>query len=148
MAPLVDQIWLKSTPSVHLPGCVSATAEGPTPNFSLPRELLVATGSRTTGPAPQMMRPDAAGEKKAVATMSPSPLMRRPSGPGCDASGMITRRITFVLLETPNGITGWMFSSVPVASRSPSPKSQLPCSGTLIRLATGFCVCFASSSAS
>src|SRR5215213_11872878 len=40
-----------------------------------------------------------------------------------------------------------MLSSVPTASLSPRPKSQFPWSGTLIRLATGFCVSFASSSA-
>ena len=73
------------------------------PNFSLPSALFVATGSRKTGPTPQMMRPDLAGEKNAVATTSPSPLMRVPSGAGCDVSGMMTRRITFVLGLTREG---------------------------------------------
>lgn len=76
------------------------------------------------------------------------PLMRVPSGAGCEVSGMMTRRMTLVERLTGNGITGWMFSSVAAVSRSPTPKSQLPCNGTLIRLATGFCVCLASSSAS
>ena len=85
---------------------MSATTEGPIPNFSDPSEEFVAAGSRKTGPAPQMMRPDFEGEKKAVATMSPRPLIRRSAGPGCDVSGMMTRRMTFVLGLIPNGITG------------------------------------------
>src|SRR6187549_3841023 len=40
-----------------------------------------------------------------------------------------------------------MLSVVAVASRAPTPTSQFPWKGTLIRLETGFCVCFASSSA-
>jgi hypothetical protein len=60
---------------------------------------------------------------------------------------MMMRRMTFVLLLIPNGMTGCTLSSVPMASLSPRTKSQLAWSGTLIRLATGFCVCFASSSA-
>ena len=60
---------------------------------------------------------------------------------------MMTRRMMFASLLMPNDMTGCTLSSVPTASRSPRPKSQLPWSGTLIRLATGFCVCFASSSA-
>jgi len=60
---------------------------------------------------------------------------------------MIARKIKLVLDVTPKGITGWMFSSVLVACRSPTPKSQSPWSGRLIRLDTGFCVCLASSSA-
>ena len=55
----------------------------------------------------------------------------------------MTRRMMFVFLVMPNGITGWMLRTEPTASRSPSPKSQLACSGKLIRLDTGFCVCFA-----
>jgi hypothetical protein len=95
-----------------------------------------------------MSRPGFDGEKNALATTSPMPFIRVPSAAGCDVSGMITRRMTLVERLTGNGITGWMLSSVAVASRSPRPKSQLPCNGTLIRLATGFWVCLASSSAS
>ncbi len=43
------------------------------------------------------------------------------------------------------GITGRTFTSVLVAPRSPTPMSHLPCVGKLIRLATGFRVCFARS---
>ena len=57
----------------------------------------------------------------------------------------ITRRTTFVLGVIAKGITGWTLNSVPVASRSPRPKSQFPWSGTLIRLAIGFCCCLARS---
>ena len=45
-APLTDQMWLKRMPTVHGPGCVSATTEGPIPNFSEPSEVFVAAGSR------------------------------------------------------------------------------------------------------
>src|SRR5512144_1334212 len=60
---------------------------------------------------------------------------------------MITRSTMFVLLLIAKGITGWTFSSVPVALRSPTPMSQLPSRGKLIKLEIGFCVCFASSEA-
>ena len=107
-----------------------------------------AAGSRNTGPTPQMMRPGLRGrEERGRDDVAEAVDARRRRAVGCDVSGMMTRRMMFVLLLMPNGMTGWMLSSVPVASRSPMPKSQLPCSGTLIRLATGFCVCLASSSA-
>ena len=77
-----------------------------------------------------MIRPDFAGEKKAVATTSPRPFTRTPSAPGCEVSGMMTRRMMLVLGVMPNGTTGWMLNSVPTASRSPRPKSQLACSGS------------------
>ena len=75
------------------------------PNFSEPSALFVAAGIRNTGPAPQMIRPDLTA-RKAVITMSPIPLMRTSVDPGCDVSGMMTRRMTFVLLLIPNGMTG------------------------------------------
>src|SRR4030095_6907543 len=118
------------------------------PNFSEPSVLFVADGRRNTGPAPQITRPGADGDRNAVATMSPKPLTRALSAPVCDAIGMSTRRMMCMPLLAAIGTTGWMLSSVPVVSRSPRPKSQFTCSGKLIRLDTGFCVCLASSSAS
>ena len=44
-----------------------------------------------------MRDPVCAGEKYAVATMSLNPLIRAPSGPDCDVSRMMTRRMTLVL---------------------------------------------------
>src|SRR5512136_1844934 len=105
-------------PIVQWPGWVSTTAVGPTPNFSVPSAPWVAVGSSMTGPTPQMRRPDLDGEKKVLKTMSPTPLIRLPSAPddGLDIRGMMIRRTTFVLLLIGNGITGWTFTSVLVAS--------------------------------
>src|ERR1700734_1552435 len=41
------------------------------------------------------------------------------------------------------GITGWILKMFPVLLYGPMPKLLLFCSGTLIRLATGFCVALA-----
>jgi hypothetical protein len=85
---------------------VSATIVGPIPNFSVPIAVFVAVGRRTSGPTLQIIRPDFDGEKSALSTKSPNPFSRVSSGPGCDMTGMITRRITLVLELTANGMTG------------------------------------------
>ena len=71
-------------------------------------EVFVAAGSNSTGPTPQMRRPAFEGEKNAVATMSPNPLMRELAepAPGCDVSGMMTRKTMFVDGLIANGTTG------------------------------------------
>src|SRR5262245_8126001 len=91
IAPLTDQIWLNSTPTVKGPGCASDTIDGPSPIFSDASPLVVAVGSRNTGPAPQITRPVLAGDRNMVATVSPMPLTFVPVLVGCETIGATTR---------------------------------------------------------
>src|SRR5215831_13078593 len=58
----------------------------------------------------------------------------------------MTRLIRFQFGVRCTGMTGWMFSTFWVPLYGPTPKFVLSCSGTLIRLATGFCVAFCNAS--
>src|ERR1700690_1735022 len=53
--PATDQTLFASTPTVHFPGCIRASAVGPNPNFPWPRKVvLVAVGRSNCGPTPQI----------------------------------------------------------------------------------------------
>ena len=61
--------------------------------------------------------------------------------------GVIQRMIRFQLSLTFNGITGWIFSTSCARFPGLIPKLLLFCTGTLMRLAMGFCASFRNSSA-
>ena len=77
------------------------------------------------------------------------PLLAGVSGPsdGIQISGMIVRVMMFQSLSTEIGITGWMLRMFCVPFSGPKLRFVLFWNGTLIRLPTGFCASFASSSA-
>ncbi len=66
---------------------------------------------------------------------------------GCEITGRMVRVMTFQSLSISIGITGWMFRMFCVPFSGPKLKLVLFWNGTLIRLPTGFCASFASSSA-
>ena len=61
-------------------------------------------------------------------------------------TGVMVRVIRFQPPPILNGMTGWKLRTFCVLPRSPTPKLMLSWNGTLIRLAIGFCACFASAS--
>ncbi len=81
--------------------------------------------------------------------MSPMPLLAPMSGPsaGIQITGMIVRVMMFQSLVTEIGITGWMLRMFCVPFSGPKLRLVLFWNGRLIRLPTGFCASFASSSA-
>ena len=60
--------------------------------------------------------------------------------------GVIQRMIRFQLSLTFTGITGWIFNTSCVRYPGSMPKLLLFCTGTLMRLATGFCAAFLNAS--
>jgi hypothetical protein len=84
--------------------------------------------------------------KKKVGLTSPMPLSELSpfSRDGMWMIGTIVRVIRFQRSLNLKGITGWKLSTFSVRSRGPKLKSVLFWKGTLIRLAIGFCACFAS----
>src|SRR5208337_1343588 len=51
--PATDQTLFTRIPTVHLPGCIRATAAGPMPNLPCPRRpVFVAVGRSNCGPRP------------------------------------------------------------------------------------------------
>ncbi len=100
---------------------------------------------------PQIQPPavGSTGEKKKDCTISPRPLC--PPAPGSTSSwsisGTIVREITFQSSFSDSGTTGWRFRENRVPSSSgPTSRSRLSWRGTLIKAATGFASCMASSS--
>src|SRR5271170_2915731 len=71
--PAYDQTLFTSPPSVHLPGCASATNEGPRLHFPCPSTGFVAVGNTIVGPAPQISLPGFAGDRKNDGFRSPNP---------------------------------------------------------------------------
>src|SRR5208282_4932770 len=61
--------------------------------------------------------------------------------------GVIQRMIRFQLSLTFTGMTGWMFNTSCVRYPGLIPMLLLFCTGTLMRLATGFCAAFRNASA-
>ena len=61
--------------------------------------------------------------------------------------GVIQRMIRFQSSFTFNGMTGWIFSTFCVRLPGSIPPLKLFCTGTLMRLATGFCAAFRKASA-
>ena len=82
-------------------------------------------------------------------TVSPMPLVLSMSGPseGMETTGTMVRVMMFQSLPTEIGITGWMLRTFCVPFSGPKLRFVLFWNGTLIRLPTGFCASFASSSA-
>src|SRR5271165_1431438 len=80
--PATDQTLFTRIPTVHLPGCIRATAVGPMPNLPCPRRpVFVAVGRSNCGPTPQVTLLFF-GEKKNAGCMSP-----RPYTPVCTCTG-------------------------------------------------------------
>jgi len=52
--PATVQIWFPSAPTAQGHFCTSATASGRTPHFSVPTRVLVAAGTKNSGPTPQI----------------------------------------------------------------------------------------------
>src|SRR5262245_40034504 len=134
-------------PTTHGPCIVRATAAGPALHLPEPSSLLVAVGNVNVGPAPQMNFSDPAGEKNSEGLMSPRP--KAWSIPGASdgwlMTGMIVRVIRFQVSVSLIGTTGCTFMIQTVRFSGPVLKLKLCWKGTLIRSATGFCVCFARS---
>ncbi len=82
-------------------------------------------------------------------TVSPMPLVLSVPGPsdGIEITGTIVRVMMFQSLLISIGITGWMLRMFCVPFSGPKFKLVLFWNGRLIRLPTGFCASFASSSA-
>src|SRR5215471_4077237 len=127
----------------------NSTADGPRPQFLLPSSALLLVGACTIGPRPQIHSPGLAGERNAVNCRSPMPLLEPMSGPsaGIQMTGRIVRVMMFQSLSTEIGTTGWMFRIFCVPFSGPKLRLVLFWNGRLIRLPTGFCASFASSSA-
>src|SRR5271165_5684181 len=91
------------------------------------------------------------GERKNVGFMSPMPETPEfcsggPSGwdtgTGWYTIGVIQRTMRFQSFDTLTGITGWINVTFWERSAGPMPKFQVGWTGTLMRLATGFCAAF------
>ena len=82
-------------------------------------------------------------------TVSPMPFVLSMSGPsdGIQITGTIVRVMMFQSLSIEIGITGWMLRMFCVPFSGPKLRLVLFWNGRLIRLPTGFCASFASSSA-
>src|SRR5580704_11069013 len=117
-------------------------------NFPCPRIWLVAVGITNAGPPPQISLPGLAGDRKNVGFISPKPYWPPVGSPGygCHTIGWIMRVMRVQFSARRAGITGWMLSTSWVRSFEPIPKLLLFWMGTLIRLATGFCVAFCNAS--
>jgi hypothetical protein len=93
--------------------------------------------------------PGFAGDRNAVNVVSPMPVVDGSFGPsdGFQITGRMVRVMTFQSLLTSIGITGWMLRMFCVPFSGPKLRLVLFWNGRLIRLPTGFCASFASSSA-
>src|SRR5579862_472907 len=71
--PASEKTLFTSPPTVHLPGCISTTTDGPMLHFPCPNIGFVAVGNTSAAPPPQMIRPAFAGDRKNVGFKSPNP---------------------------------------------------------------------------
>ena len=107
---------------------------------------MLLVGNCTIGPTPQIIPWDGGRKERGKSVADAARGADRPVSAGIQMTGMIVRVMRFQSVLISIGITGWMFRMFCVPLSGPTLKLVLFWNGTLIRLATGFCASFASSS--